>query len=128
MEAVEAPLRVWLLQQFPDSRVLTRLPPQFEAGEMPVIQIRRTGGPRSLILDNPFVQIETFGTDEEAASDLIQAIDDALNYKLPTLVATATASYVLGLKGTYSGPSRRSADDSNLWSFGATYGLLLHAA
>lgn len=122
MLAVEIPLRQFLVANIPGIRVVTRLPAQFETGLMPALQIQRIGGRRDFILDHPMVDIEAFALDEESASALMGQVDDLLTYNLPSRVGL----HVLGLEGTYSGPSRRNYENTGVWRFGATYGLLLH--
>lgn len=118
---VERLLVAWLTGAL-GVRVVTTLPADLTQA-VPLLQVTRIGGPHDdsvPSLQIPTVDIDAFGTDEGAVSDLLERVDVSLRYHLPG--ATVLGGRV-GKVRTLSGSAWRAWENTDVRRRGASYQL-----
>lgn len=122
---VEIALHDYLTVELAGPRVCTELPADL-AGQVPLVQVVRIGGPHSgedPYIQVPTVSVDTFAGDRASATDLSHQVDLALRRITGTTVHGAR----FGIVRTLSGPAWRPWDDTSVRRFGATYSLWMRA-
>lgn len=93
--------------------VRTREPNPFAA---PVVTVRRVGGPDSVVIDRPRIDLQVWHTDEQQATNLAELVR-ALMLAMPGVRSDVTVYKVT----TFSGPSLIWDTDRNLPRFLLTF-------
>lgn len=124
-------LITWLSGQFPAPVVVVTDTPGDITGETRVIQVTRTGGPRSKLLDHATVSIDCYApTDygdslEAAARDLCNDVLAAMEFDLPRAVVNGQS---FGSVKVTSAIARRPHADPNVRRVGAMCQVNVHSA
>jgi hypothetical protein len=122
----EQVLRAYFLQEFatdlPSGDHAGKDTPGDWSGRLPFLQIRNAGGDRAFNLHRPRMLFTSWATNDGTAEDLLQRIDDHLQYKLPTTFN----GIVIALAGTTSSPAWQPYDNPDVARYGATYRFSMH--
>lgn len=120
---LEAELIPWLHSKL-GSRVLTDLPADLD-DVLPIVQVQRIGGSDdSFRLDRALVDVDTYASSRQAASQLLSATRALVLGQLPGAVTTAA---VFTAARTISAPAWRPYENQTLRRFGATFELFFHS-
>lgn len=125
-------LRLWTAGAFPDYRVVTETPAKLQsviASRTAVIRIQRVGGPRSITLDRPTIDVDVFAASLEVADRVCGLVCDAWEFTMPgaTIDAGENGKAVVARTAITSGPQERPVTDPTLSRVGASAALVLHA-
>lgn len=105
-------------------RVLTDTPSNLEK-VLPLVQVTRYGGDEAAPgIDRATVDIDCYGANRSAASNLAERVRYALLYRLP---GTSVGDVGIPRVDTLTGPSWRPYDNTTIRRFGASYQITTHA-
>jgi hypothetical protein len=120
---VESALMFALVPKFPDIRFVTILP----GGNMPKITtriVRSGGGNPKIWVDEPTVEIDTWGFSNDTMSASIAARE--IQSAVLSLAGTQVQNGVIQHVSTVSGPRRLPEVNSALCRYNATYTVRIH--
>jgi hypothetical protein len=125
-------LRLWTASAFPDRRVSTETPAGLQSvlAAAEVVRIQRYGGPRSITLDRPLLDVDVFALTLDAADKACGEVATAWEWSMPGALIDAGADgrAVVARVTISSGPAQRPTTDPGISRVGFSAQVVLHSA
>jgi hypothetical protein len=125
-------LRLWTAPAFPACRVATETPADLQSvleSLDAVVRVQRYGGPRSVTLDRPLLDVDVFALNLDSADRICNEVASAWEWSMPGALIDAGADgrAVVAKVTISSGPSQRPTADPGLARVGFSAQVVLHA-